>query len=478
LARRSVPKRLVSVYFDTPDRAFAEAGLTLRVRGDGERRIQTVKAADVGNPFERGEWEAPVDGDQPDLDAALATPLRKLLKREGVRGAVQPAFTVDVRRATELLREGGAEIELALDEGEVRTAERRARLLEVEFELKSGRPAQLFAAASRLFDAVPARLSIRNKAQAGYELLAEPPDAVKAAPVTLGRDMSTAEAFQTIGRACLGHFLHNERLVRERRTEESVHQARVAVRRLRAAMSLFGDLVADPQSQRLAHDLRGLAGALGAARDLDVILPRLCELDLAVGVMDPLLALLERRRRSAYDSAVDALAAPGAARLIFDTAAWLEAGDWLSSEAPEQVARRDRPVAAFAATELNRRHGKLRKGARRLRDLEPADRHRVRIRAKKVRYGAEFFAGLAEGKAGRTAVKAYLKTLRPLQDALGALNDVAVAERLMHDLAAEGGEAAWIAGAVAEEVARSEKKLLKTAEKAGAAFTAAEPFLA
>jgi inorganic triphosphatase YgiF len=472
------PKRLESVYFDTPDHSFAKAGMTLRVRSDGRKRVQTVKAADTGGaPFERGEWEIPVQADQPDFEAALATPLKKLLRKEAVRASVQPAFAVEVARATKIVKHADAEIELALDEGEARAEGRSEPLLELELELKQGRAVQLFIAAQSLFDAAPVRLSIRNKAEAGYALLSGAPEAVKAEPVALDRAMGCGEAFQTIGRACLTHFLKNERLVRRTRAEEAVHQARVGVRRLRAAMSIFGDLLTDPESVRLKAALRDLAGSLGAARDLDVTLPHLRDLHVRVGGMEPLLAELERRRAGAYDAAVQSLSSPQAARLIFDTAAWLEAGDWLTSQAAEQVARRDRPVVDFAASELDRRGRKLRKGAVHVRDLDPAERHKVRIRAKKVRYGAEFFAALAQGADGKKAAKAYVKALKPMQDALGALNDIVVAERLLHEVAAAGGEPAFAAGAAAEEAARTEKGLLKQAERAATGLAKVAAFL-
>jgi inorganic triphosphatase YgiF len=478
LAGLSGPKRLQSVYFDTPDRAFSNAGLTLRVRTSGDKRVQTVKAADdQAGPFERGEWEVPVESESPDLDAAMATPLKKLLKKEGVRGAVQPMFTVEVARATRIIDHGGAEIELAVDEGEARTPAHATPLREVELELKAGRALDLFATAAQLFDAVPLRLSIRSKAQAGYELLGGVPDAVKGVAPPLDRHMTTAEAFQAIGRSCLTHYLKNERLVREERTEESVHQARVAVRRLRAAMSIFGDLLADPESLRLKADLRDLAGSLGAARDLDVTLPHLRELQVQVGGMQPLVAVMETLRASAYDRAVESLGSPEAGRLVFDVAAWLEAGEWLTSASGAQIELRDRPVLAFATTELDRRGRKLRKCAVQVRDLEPAERHKVRIRAKKVRYGAEFFSGLAQGAKGRKAAAAYVKALKPMQDVLGQLNDIVVAERLLHEVAQGGGEAAWAAGAAAEEIALTEKTLLKKAGKAALRFAEIDPFL-
>lgn len=470
------PRRLESVYFDTPKLELKAQALTLRLRSNGACKVQTVKTLDgQAGLFSRGEWETPVAGETPDLDAA--EPLRAAVKRGGLARRLQPLFAVRVDRSTGVVHARDAEIELSLDLGEVETDNGRAPLGEVELELKRGRPNSLFELAQQLFEIAPLRLSTRSKAEAGFDLV-EGPDAVKASEVVLDRQMTCATAFQTIGRACLAHFLRNERLVRERRTVESVHQARVAVRRLRAAMTLFKDLLQDSQSASLKAQLKDLAGALGSARDLDVLIARVDALELAAPVDKPgLMAALQRRREQAYAAAVAALAAPEAARLSFEVAAWLETGWWLTSRDALHVTRRERPVAEFAAAELGRRARKLRKRALRLDEMAPPERHEVRKAAKKVRYGAEFFHGLARKKR-RDLADDFIDALKPLQDALGELNDVAEADKALRALAAEaGGEAGYAAGAVVEELSRGADGLLDTAHKAAKRFAKAEPFL-
>src|ERR1017187_2449628 len=67
---------LNSVYFDSDDRFLRDHGLTLRVRHDGERRVQTIKTANYGSScFERSEWEKAIEGDQPDLTGVMDTAL-------------------------------------------------------------------------------------------------------------------------------------------------------------------------------------------------------------------------------------------------------------------------------------------------------------------------------------------------------------------------------------------------------------------
>jgi triphosphatase len=477
IAALDPPRRLESTYFDTPKLHLKARALSLRLRSDSSdatRRVQTVKTLNhAAGLFDRSEWESSVEGDLPDLDAAA--PVKAALKGRVKR--LKPLFAVRVERASGLVRDRGSEIELSLDVGEVQTDAGSAPLTEVELELKRGRPKRLFELAERLFEAAPLRLSARSKAEAGYDLI-EPRDAVKAEPVALDRGMTTAEAFQKIGRACLAHYLRNERILRERRTVDSVHQARVGVRRLRAAMTLFKDLLQDSQSAALKDQLRDLAGRLGAARDLDVLIARIGTLDLAAPVdLSALIIALQRRRETAYEEAARALSAPEASRLAFDVAAWLETGWWLTARDDLHSARRDLRVVDFASTELVRRSKKLKRRALKLAHLEPPERHAVRKAAKKVRYGAEFFHSLAKTKHC-AAADAFIDALKPLQDALGELNDVAVAQALLDELTAgEPGPVAYAAGAVAEALSRETDALLRQATKAAKGFGKAGVFL-
>ncbi len=474
IAALDPPRRLVSTYFDTPKLELKAKALSLRVRSDGKRRVQTVKTLDgAAGLFDRGEWETQVEGEAPNLEAE--GPLKTLKKRAAKR--LKPLFAVSVDRSSGLVRERGSEIELSLDLGEVETDGARAPLKEVELELKRGRPKRLFELAEQLFEAAPLRLSARSKADAGYDLI-EGPDAVKAADIVLERDMTTAAALQRIGRSCLAHYLRNERIVRERGTVESVHQARVGVRRLRAAMTLFKDLIQDTQSATLKEQLRELAGRLAAARDLDVLIARIEALQVAAPVdLGALQGALERRREIAYDDAARALAKPEASRLAFEVAAWLETGWWLTARDQLHSARRDQPVIAFARAELESRTKKLRKRAAKLAGMDPEQRHEVRIAAKKVRYGAEFFRCLAR-KKDRWAADAFIGALRPLQDAMGELNDVAVAQAVLRRLSAEeAGPEGYAAGAAAEELSRTTDGLVREAVKAAKGFAKAEGFL-
>ncbi len=470
-------RTLVSTYYDTPDLKLRGQGLSLRVRANGKGNVQTVKtAADRAGLLARGEWEAKLPSASPDPAATPDSPLEKALNG----GVLASRFEVVVERRKRLVKRDGAEVELSLDAGEVRAGDKRVPIAELEFELKKGEPSALFRLAEPLFDAATPRLSARSKGETGYGLIAGAPTCFKSIPVELDRAMSTAEGFRAVGQACLVQFLRNERLVRKERQSDAVHQARVAMRRLRAAISIFKPLLGDPESERLKQGLKLTGASLGDARDLDVLIERMTALELT-GNFDKaaLVAELERRRTEAYDRAVEALASPATARLVFDVAAWLEAGQWSTTKGAPLAAARRRSLVDFASEDLARRSKKLRKAAPKIRQLEAPERHDVRIEAKKVRYAAEFFAPLADGADKRKAAKAFIAALKPFQEALGELNDLVNAERMLRVTAEASRDPnlAFAAGASVDEIERRTGPLLRAAEKAAADFEDAKPFL-
>jgi CHAD domain-containing protein len=253
---------------------------------------------------------------------------------------------------------------------------------------------------------------------------------------------------------------------------------RVGLRRLRAAMSLFSDVVSDGKLGRIKAELKWLTKALAPARDLDVFLAEMPRLPrrLARSGGEGFHDELAGRQARAHERAERAVSSDRFHRLVLDVAQWVEAGPWTKAGAAAAKQRRARGSADFAIDELSRRHKKIKKKARKVKTLDPRRRHKLRIAAKKLRYGVEFFAGLFASKPLRKRRKAFLAVLRDLQSALGGLNDVAAREQLGTTVAAKPRarhaqpQRAFAAGWVtATEEARA-KPLLKTAVKAGRAL--------
>lgn len=456
---RAVTRSLTSVYFDTPDHALHAAGASLRVRHIGTRRIQAVKtreAADAlptaGGHLQRGEWEHEITGDTPDPAALGEAGLGRLLDGRPLAETLRPVFATRFQRSAYLLGGDSWEIELTLDTGEVDTGAITAPICEAELELKRGRPADLYRMARRLATDVPVRVALDSKADRGYRLATgAAAEAVKAPPLHLADSMTSAQAFQAIGAGCLRHLLLNEPILRDRRVPEAVHQMRVALRRLRSALSLFKPLVGGPEADAVSAELKWITGELGEARDLDVFIADVLAPVAAASPGDAALAALVEdfaiRRDAAYARALEAAGSPRFTHMVLDVAAWLEAGAWLTPDDEMARARLEAPVRGLAAEILSARHAKALKKGRHFARLDAEHRHRVRIGIKKLRYATEFFESLFGAKKAKT----FRKALTAVQDSLGRLNDVAVAQGLLRETAEGGGDTgrAFAAGAVA-----------------------------
>ena len=407
-----------AVYFDTPDRALAAAGFSLRIRTSGTKRVQTVKArAAAAGLFARAEWEFAVEGDTPILDDR--TPVAATLGAHTAK--LGPVFTIENERM--LWDLGG--IEVALDHARVATPDAETPIDEIELEAKGSAIPALFALARRIDAATPVQIAILSKADRGYRLLAPPAPAEKARPVALAAGITAAEAFCAIARGCLRHFRLNAATVIERGDPGALHQARVALRRLRSALAVHAPLFPPSAAARWDDELRWLAGELGAARDLDVLATR---------------------------------AGPGAL------------ADRLRP-AREAAAPCARPVRGFAAEALNRLHRKVRKRGRHFARLDDAARHRLRKTVKKLRYTADFFAPLFADDGQSAALRDHAKLTEALQDRLGALNDIATAPQLLRSLSLDA-----VPEAVALFATGDRERLLGEARTAFRALRDAAPF--
>ncbi len=429
----STTKRLVGTYYDTPDQDLRAHGASLRVRKIGRRHVQTLKLAaddDIG-ALSRHEWEFEIPGPAPELDLLRPIPLPDKVARALAEGPLVEQFTTDVRRTATMVGFGQAMVELALDTGSVYLGENKAPISEAEIELKHGDRAAVYQLARRLADTVPFRFDQTTKSARGYALVdGGKPEVAHAETPALEEGQTVAQAFGTIARECLRHLLGAEWAAREGADPEGVHQTRVALRRLRSAFKLFAPVLeGDREAERLSGELSWLAGQLGPARDWDVFLEDIMAPLSSRRADDKDLARLTQSCRRKRDEAYVAVrAALGEARynhLILDLLLWLEREDW--------PAAAQTPIEDFAGTLLQTRRKKLRKLGRRHAELAAVDLHRVRIRAKTMRYAAEFFRSLYPKKA----VRQQLSALSGLQDVLGVLNDAAVGEGLMAKAAKE-----------------------------------------
>ncbi len=427
--------KLHNVYFDTPDQDLQRAGIVLRLHRMNGSWMQTVKSdgsAEAGL-HQRNEWEWPVCGGEPESAPIAASDLKLLTPKLLAR--LRPLFVTDYWRTIWQLRTAqGAEIELVLDQGDVRAGDARQPISEIELELKAGEAASLFEVALAIQEHVPLWVEDRSKAQRGYTLCSgETPPPLKAQHVTLAPEMLVVEAFQRIARECLSQLQGN--VAELGQDPEYLHQARVAVRRLHSVLGVFEAVFPEARAS-VMEELRWLMGCLGPARDWDVFvtqtLPHIAELLSDNRALARLQADAAKFRDICRQAALEAVRSQRYTRLV------LTLGHQLARQA--ELPGVPIVLGELATQTLSRQHKRVRRKGRLHAALNTAERHALRIAAKKLRYAAEFFSGIYPHKR----VRPYLEALAALQDVLGALNDASVTQRLLADLSVQRGQAAGI----------------------------------
>ena len=480
-----VDQTLVSTYYDFDNFSLRRHGLSLRVRQVGPHRVQTLKSiAGDGSPLaERTEFENEISGDLPDLGTLHAPPLSPILAEQG-DNRLRPLFETKIHRKAFRIEQNGAEIEFAVDTGEIITDGSAAPVSEIELELKRGDPGELFALAKTINAIVPVELTLQSKSETGYRLFENQlKGASLAPPVELNPTMTAAEAFKHITRSCLRHLIANHTLVMAH-DPRAVHQTRVALRRFRVAISAFSRVVADAEVQAIKAGLKHFAQQLGPARDLDVLIegelkPFRARHPKEKGAAS-LIRSFNRQREKAYEAAARAIDSADFRKFVISCAAWIESGPWTSDVEPSRVQLRQQSVGVHAAQQISRRRKQCRRIGRDLDALTDTERHRVRIAVKKLRYTLEFFGSLYPSGSGHKRKEVLLRACQKLQDALGGLNDLVVRRALLAktlDAKTAGAtDRAFAAGLLLGSQEHEIPMLKKKAAKAWKAILAAKPF--
>ena len=470
-------QRLRSVYFDTPGRGLHLGRMALRIRETGKKKVQTLKHYAGDSAFSRGEWETEVQGDGIDTAALSNTPAAKALKRD--KGKLEPVFVTEVERRIRHCTADAALIEVGFDVGELSAGDRHAPIHEVELELKRGDPSALFILARRLAADIDIRLSFESKSERGYRLDegaeleprgAEPPE--------LDPGTSAASAFKALSLSCLGQAAANADILSGHSRPEALHQLRVGLRRLRAVIKAFEPIVAGQEADAVDAELEWLAGELDEARDLDVLMSESYRSALRRLPPDGLAALgrrLIQARTEAYERAVKAVQSRRCAQLWLETAAWIETGAWARYDDPVSASARALDVRSFACEALDHLRKVVLKRAARWPRLDARGRHKLRIRAKRLRYVAELVLPLFRDREKK--IRSFRKALRQMQTCLGQLNDITGArDRALAAAGAESPELGFALGRVVGWREAEEPALRKAAERALKTFRRAEPF--
>lgn len=271
-------------------------------------------------------------------------------------------------------------------------------------------------------------------------------------------------ALRHIVATCRDDLVKHRAVVLKSGRPAGIHQTRVALRRMRAAFSLFRNAAASEISARemkaLAGEAKWLAGECAPSRDLHVFLTETTgDVPASISRVAKRLARIHlERARIALSSA------------RFDTFEASLSG--FIDHVPNPLTGR---LDSFGRAMLDKRARKVAKRGHKLASLDGERLHELRIAIKKLRYAATFLRPAFASRAGKSYIEATVR----LQGALGSLNDHAVAAQMLADIeaAARSNEnIGRVLAKLAKQAASGDKRRRRRLKKAWQQFEKAERF--
>lgn len=433
-------RRLVSTYFDTPRHTLRKDGIALRIRQLPVGFEQTVKmpvAGTAGLQTYR-EWNSRVPDSVPVTAAVKDREIKSKLTLGNRHKRLLPLFTTDIERHTLRVKFGGSDIELALDIGSIEADNDNSEAVsELELELLVGDSSAILELALQLTELGDLSLGYLTKAERGYAL-ARPflrQHAGKADKSDLAQGITVPGMCQAILNSTLEHLRANEQPVAAGHPE-GVHQARVAIRRLRAALWAFRRILPEEERMAFNREFRWFQRQLSPARDWHVFVEEtLPAVRSAYPGRRTTAARLRKNAREERARVTKDIA--GLFQDVRYTRLILRFTQWVAEQsASMENSWSAQPATEFAAGILAESHRIFLSDTRPLSRMSAKKRHTLRKRGKKLRYACEFFSSLWPGHHTDT----YLRSMKHLQEALGVINDVSVAGQSIGSFDSSGAE--------------------------------------
>lgn len=414
-------RRVHQTRFDTPEYKLAGLGLTV-----DETRILRKTTLTVRDAAEAGhEWSAPTTPGSFDFATLIDTPdIAEQLTQEA--GTLIPLYTIDASQRSWSVQIRSAQVDVILEDGILATganeSQRSTRLCELELRLNHGQKAALYGVArllSRQLRLHPIRESLPQRALTFRN--GDSPRPVKAKRIKIDPKSSVISVFKHLAWQCLDQLQANEDGVFSPANVEFIHQARVALRRLRTALRLFNTELPPGFSDKWSQAWRDVGEQLGNARNWDVfcseMLPAIAA-DLGEHPdIQHLREFAQQKRDIAHAETQQWLRGR---RYSLTMIAFCEAILILPDHQEVRISN-------FADKALKRRHKRFCRGAAIAHTLNGDERHEVRIDLKKLRYTLDFFESLYPQKQ----LQSFLGALAETQELLGHMNDLVTGEMLL-----------------------------------------------
>ncbi len=451
------PIQLHARYYDTATQTLARAGIALRLRREGEDWIQTIKLPGP-DELSRIEWNHARPEPTLDLQVYADTHIGELMSEIGSRLICR--YVTHVLRLKKVVPTASGEAELAYDEGVISAGGIQLPVNEFEIEGLSGEAADLFALSREWLTEHQLILELRSKASRGDALATLALDngpkgvhtvgmampvkdtalrrstplskahvrrlaaVVRADQPVLPPDTTIGEAYLACANECMSQIIRNSGFLAgldgmkttHQMRIDYVHQIRVGIRRLRACWSLFGKAADYPEP--LLEDLKHFFRVLGQARDLDVIqtevLPRLIQAGMPPDTTQEVPeATDESPSRARLTASVEFQ------QTLLDLLEHLV----LYGDALAQKPALQKLAGPLLCKRLNTWLDQIKRKTPGFVEADWDERHLVRKRVKRLRYGMEFAQGVLDPARLAPLRNALVST----QKSLGQLNDLYVA---------------------------------------------------
>jgi CHAD domain-containing protein len=438
--RRLRTIRQEDLYLDTFDWRLFRHGFSLRLRRANEKVFYTLKSIGRidGGRAERREIEIEVTGSVVDPTAAPVKEIqmeiaeiiypRRLIGQLTVRTERQPYMVTGP---------GNARIELVFDSTGflargLNKPRRARRLFEMETELRKGSPAELDTLQQHLTGAIGFTPSSQSKLETAIERLGvvfptknPPPHLQVKIDDRFDRTVQKIFAFQ------IHRLDENIPGVLSDIDTEFVHQARVATRRMRSLIRLFGGAIPKKTGSYFAEELLWLGSLFGGVRDLDVFLLNLPRFKQAIEIapqrsINTLMQHIAEERLALFADLKAGLASARLRLLHSRLLAFAGRTPAKNPSAPLALA----PLNAAAPPIITARFdAAIAQGSCVLAKPEPKNFHKLRIQFKKLRYALEFVSP-AYGDLLHSLIEEVVK----IQDCLGDLQDTVFTRALIDRL--------------------------------------------
>ncbi len=260
-------RKLVSIYYDTPDLFLLDAGLNLRVRSMSGGWFQAIKSTgcSLGGLHQRLEWEDLLTKNEPDFNKITEPHLANIFADSKLREALKPAFIVDVIRTDwRLSYPDGSIIEVSVDIGDLKSAtekvcEHICPIHELEIELKQGNIYHLFELALSLQQDIPMSIENGSKAQMGYRYLRPQPLIKTHAQAMNIKRYKEPPTTKQIMQEALTSMQDNQEILKKVNHTPAVYHMKLANHRIASALAYSGFRASDRDTLNIIQDLEWLA---------------------------------------------------------------------------------------------------------------------------------------------------------------------------------------------------------------------------